>query len=141
MPVMNSSRNRRFSLNVPCWVKPARAAGKPKTIGVMAETKDISRGGICFVADAGWKVGSEIECVIQLQMESPPKPPLELRCRGKIVRVVTNDPERIEVGATIEHYSNLAPRKSGETDTGRTEPGGPQRFVEPEMQPFLVGSL
>ena len=71
MPALQQRRFQRFAVNVPCAVRPLHKYAGIKVQPISAETKDISRGGICFVANAAWKVGTEIECVLQLASIPP----------------------------------------------------------------------
>lgn len=118
MPVFETRRFRRFAVNVPCLVKPARAVAESKESTLSAKTKDISRGGLCFVADSRWEIGSEIECVIELQVGPLSQAPVKLRCWGKVVHVTVNEKNRVEVGATIEHHSFLTTIKKDKSTTG-----------------------
>ena len=117
MPATVHRRFRRFSVNVRCLVKPRRAHKAIKVSVIPAETKDISRGGLCFVASADWKVGTEIECAIELPLQPSPLEPVKIRCRGTIVRIIEREPGRFEVGASIDHFSYPHPTE----DLGQTE--------------------
>src|SRR5271169_4774085 len=105
MPAIKERRFRRFSVSVPCFVKPSKERLGSKESVIPAETMDISRGGLCLVADADWTVGTEIECSIHLPVEPFPNKPVEVQCYGRIVRVVHRAQGGIEVGATIDRYS------------------------------------
>jgi hypothetical protein len=115
MPVMEKRRFRRFAVHVPCFVKHAhsRAPQSATRRVIPAETRDISRGGLSLVMNADWKVGTEIECVIQLQVQPAPQKPVEIECRGKIVRVNPQERGGFEVGASIEQFSYLYPQSGG----------------------------
>jgi c-di-GMP-binding flagellar brake protein YcgR len=116
MPALPERRFQRFTLNVPCAVRPLRKYAGIKVQPISAETKDISRGGICIVANAAWKVGTEIECVLQLAVEPLPAKPVEIQRRGKIVRVAERENGGLELGATIEHFSYPDPKKDQEEE-------------------------
>jgi PilZ domain-containing protein len=117
MPATIHRRFRRFSVNVPCLVKPRRVHKAIKVGVIPAETKDISRGGLCFVASADWKVGTEIECAIELPLQPSPHEPVKIRCRGTIVRIIERQPGRFEVGASIDHFSYPHPNERlGQTE-------------------------
>ena len=107
MPAIEQRRFRRFAVRVPCLVKRSRAPEAPMETRVHAETRDISRGGLSFVAKADWQVGTEIECVIHLLVEPLPNKPVQIQCSGKIVRVVPRKQGGMEVAASIEHFSYL----------------------------------
>jgi hypothetical protein len=93
-------------VNVPCFVWHSRAQKESK---VLAETRDISRGGACLVVRAGWEVGTEIECELKLLVDPPPKKPVEIRCRGKIVWVAQREFGDMEMGLSIEEFWNPQP--------------------------------
>jgi hypothetical protein len=116
MPALRQRRFRRFEVNVPCAVRPSYKHAGLKVDAISAETKDISRGGICFVGNADWKVGTEIECVLQLEVEPFPAKPVEIQCLGKIVRVAEREGGRLEVGASIEHFSYFDPKWNREDE-------------------------
>ena len=116
MPALQQRRFQRFAVNVPCAVRPLRKYAGIKVHSISAETKDISRGGICIVANAAWRVGTEIECVLQLALEPLPAKPVEIQCRGKIVRVAERENGGLELGATIEHFSYPDPKKDREEE-------------------------
>jgi hypothetical protein len=109
MPASTERRFRRFSVNVPCYVKPSKTRHGSKATVIPAETTDISRGGLCLVANADWKIGTEFECVLHLPVEPSPKKPIEIQCYGRIVRVVHRAQGGIEVGATIDRFSYPSP--------------------------------
>lgn len=105
MPVMDTRKYRRFAVQVPCMVRPARRTHRSRQSPIAAETKDISKGGICFVVDEGWRVGTIIHCVLKLRLDPFSIEPVEIQCRGRIVRVTGQERGRYEIGATIEHYT------------------------------------
>ena len=111
MPLLESRQFRRFSIHAPCLVRPSRTRAKRKIAPIAAETRDISKGGLCFEAAADWDVGTEFQCVIELPLDSSRLEIVTLRCRCKIVRVVRLENNRVEVGAAIEHYSYSHPGK------------------------------
>lgn len=105
MPVVDTRRYRRFSVQVPCVVRPSRSRARLHDTPIAAETKDISKGGICFVVEEGWKVGMVFQCVLKLRIDPFSLEPVEIQCRGKIVRVIGQESGRYEIGATIDHYT------------------------------------
>ncbi len=116
MPLLESSflesrQFRRFSIHAPCLVRSSRAHTKKKVSPIVAETRDISRGGLCFEASAEWNIGTEFQCAIELPLEISPDGIVKLQCRCKVVRVVRLENNRIEVGATIEHYTCSYPQE------------------------------
>lgn len=112
MPVVDTRKHRRFSVQVPCTIRPSRKRARLHETPISAETKDISKGGMCFVVDEGWKVGTIFHCVLKLRIDPFSIEPVEIQCRGKIVRVIGQEHGRYEIGATIEHYTY--PRRNKE---------------------------
>ncbi len=108
---LQQRRFKRLSLKVPCAVRPLHAHPEMKVQPIPAETKDISQGGMCFVGNADWEVGTEIECVLQLELAPLPAKTVKIKCRGKIVRVAKRENGGLEVGATIEHFSYAEPEE------------------------------
>src|SRR5216684_4275782 len=53
---------RRFTMNLPMRVLPSEAKGRE----LNAQTRDVSYRGLYFLADANFKIGSEIDFVITL---------------------------------------------------------------------------
>lgn len=115
MPVVDTRRFRRFAIQVPCVLRPTRKLARIRATPIEAQTKDISKGGICFVVDEGWKVGTVFQCVLKLRIDPFSLEPLEIQCRGKIVRVTGQEQGRYEIGATIDHYTY--PRRHKERTT------------------------
>ena len=98
-------RFRRYEANYPCTVRLAKKCKShkaPVETAIEAETKDVSTGGLYLEASADWKVGTEIECLLQLPAKVFGRQPVAIRCRGKIARVTQKAPGIIGVGATIE---------------------------------------
>jgi c-di-GMP-binding flagellar brake protein YcgR len=111
MPVVDTRKYRRFSVQVPCTVQPSRRRARLHETPVSAETKDISKGGMCFVVNEGWKIGTVFHCVLKLRIDPFLQEPVEIQCRGKIVRVIGQERGRYEIGATIDHYTYPRPNK------------------------------
>src|SRR6266480_7506974 len=74
---------RRFTMSLPMRVLPREAKGRE----LDAHTRDVSYRGIFFVADANFKVGSEIEFVITLPQQLTRSGDVNIRCRGEVVRI------------------------------------------------------
>ena len=116
MPLLESRSYRRFSVQAPCLIHPSRTRRERKSSPIEVETRNISRGGLCFETSADWVVGTEFVCVIQFPNVAGFQEPIKLRCRGEIVRVAQAEKGRVEVGATIEQFSFLHPgEKCGES--------------------------
>jgi c-di-GMP-binding flagellar brake protein YcgR len=108
---LTQRRFRRVALNVPCAVRPLHTHPEVKINPIPAETKDISQGGMCFVGNADWEVGTEYECVLELEPGPLSGKPMKIKCRGRIVRVAKRESGHLEVGATIEHFSYAEPEE------------------------------
>lgn len=67
----------------------------------------MSRGGLYFVDGNAWAVGTKIECVIQLPLKAFSGRPVEIKCVGRILRIVPQEGGGIGVGAAIESYRFL----------------------------------
>lgn len=91
-------------MNFPCVVRPRKRRKRAAEGGVKTATKDVSRGGLFFEAEAGWKVGTAIECLLELPLKAFGGRRVGVRCRGKIARVVTEATGKVGVGATIESF-------------------------------------
>ena len=89
---MDSNRRRaeRYPIHLP--VEYGQGAGT---------THDISLGGIFFEATREFEVGSSIDFSFSLR-HGPAGEPLQISCRGRIVRVEQTDTSRVGVAATIE---------------------------------------
>jgi c-di-GMP-binding flagellar brake protein YcgR len=114
MPIVDTRKYRRFSIQVPCMIQPTRRRARLSSAPVSAETRDISKGGMRFVVDEGWKIGTAFNCVLKLRIDPFSLEPVEIHCRGKIVRIIGQEPGRYEIGATIDHYTYRRRRKGRE---------------------------
>ena len=70
-------------------------------------TRDISARGIYFSLNGDFELGTELECEITLPPELCHGNSMQVKCRGRIVRVERNDEDSIGVAATIEDYEFL----------------------------------
>jgi hypothetical protein len=93
-------RARRFALHLPVRVVKLRQ----KAVDIHSETRDVSSVGAFFsVAGQDLPAGAPIEFFVTL--ESAPNQAVELRCRGRVVRVEEADGEpSVGVGASIDRY-------------------------------------
>jgi c-di-GMP-binding flagellar brake protein YcgR len=92
---------RRLALALPIRIRVKAR----KTEEIESVTRDISAGGVYFTLSQTFDLGSELECQITLPPETPGQSAVQLRCRGKIVRVERPDEQhRIGVAASIEEY-------------------------------------
>ncbi len=102
-PQREQRSTRRFSLRLPVTVKFSDA-GVEKT----AQTRDVSARGICFYLDSSVAEGSEIEFTLTLPPEITLTESIRVHCKGKVVRVETQEPGRVGIAAVIERYEFLA---------------------------------
>ena len=70
-------------------------------------TKDISARGIYFNLNGDFELGTELECEITLPPELCQGNSMQVKCRGRIVRVERNEDDTVGVAATIEDYEFL----------------------------------
>ncbi len=76
------------------------------------ETRNISSGGVLFVADGSVDSGEPIEYTIHLQPDESGQR-IWLRCLGKVVRTQPAEIEAgtVEVAATLERYEFVRPHE------------------------------
>lgn len=107
MPPADSERRRaqRFALNLPLRVVKLRQ----KAVEISSETRDLSSVGAFFHAeDEDLSAGAPIEFFVTL--DSRQDKHLELRCRGRVVRVEEVDGgPAVGVGASIDRYQFVRP--------------------------------
>jgi hypothetical protein len=72
--------------------------------GVRSVTDNISRGGVYLVGKGNWKVGAQIECVIQLPDSAFGKAHKWIRSRGRVIYIKPLDREKDGIGATIDQF-------------------------------------
>lgn len=114
IPLAEQRRFRRYAVQFPCVISPKERRKKAATSGIRVETKDVSKGGLYFVASADWKVGTAIKCVIELPLQVFGGQRTAIRCRGKIVRLVPETEGQIGIGVTIETFQFVRlEKKSG----------------------------
>jgi hypothetical protein len=92
---------QRFSLHLPV------AVGDP---AVNAQTRDVSSRGVCFYSDAPLQPGAQIEFTLTLPSEITMTADIQVRCRGKVVRLDEGPNGKMTVAAQIEHYQFAADR-------------------------------
>jgi len=94
---------RRFTMNLPMRVLPSEAKGRE----LNAQTRDVSYRGLYFLADANFKIGSEIDFVITLPEQVTQSGDVNIRCQGQIVRVEPTENGRVGIAAKIDRYEFL----------------------------------
>ena len=108
MPQASESRDqrkfRRYSVNLPCTVKPKKVRRGTERAALQTKTLDVSQGGLFFTAKADFKIGTKIECTLRLPIKTARNTPVTIHCRGEIVRVVPLESGAIGVGATIKSF-------------------------------------
>lgn len=97
-------RTRRFELHLP--LKLLRAGSRE--LNEIAETRNLSSGGVLFTSDQEIQVGDPIEYIISLPSKPGEKEKVRLHCVGKVTRLDktrgdTNKRVR-GVAATLERY-------------------------------------
>jgi hypothetical protein len=106
--VIELRKAKRFDLKLP--VEVVRRSFQPVTS--TGTTKNLSAGGVLFSATVDIEVGEPIEYVITFPTHSGNGGGVNLRCLGKVVRLVprSSDSESkssILVAATLERYEFL----------------------------------
>jgi hypothetical protein len=97
---------RRFALRLPVSVSPSEAANQQGN----AQTRDVSARGICFYVDAAVEPGSPIEFTLTLPPEITLTESIQVRCKGRVVRVDGGNPAgKLAVAAVIDEYEFLPP--------------------------------
>jgi hypothetical protein len=96
---------RRFALQLPVMV----TAASGEQIKATAETKDVSSQGVCFYCEEEMPIQSEIEFMLTLPTQVTMTDPINVRCRGKVVRVENKAPEgKFAIAAAIDSYEFVA---------------------------------
>ena len=91
---------RRFAMSLPLRVLPSA----PKGHELHASTRDVSYRGLYFLAEAKFKVGSEIDFVIILPQQITQTGDVNIQCHGEIVRVEPSENGRVGIAAKISRY-------------------------------------
>jgi len=91
---------RRFTMSLPMRVFPREAKGRE----LDAHTRDVSYRGLYFLAEADFKVGSEIDFVITLPQQVTQSTDVNIRCVGEIVRIEPVENGCKGIAARIARY-------------------------------------
>src|SRR5947209_3826383 len=95
---------RRFDLRLPVTV---RYGDEDKEHS--AQTRDVSARGICFYVDSAIQAGSPIDFTLTLPPEITLTESIQVRCKGRVVRVEGGSPSsKMAVAAVIDEYDFLA---------------------------------
>jgi len=118
VPGNEQRRFRRYSVNFPCEIKPARHSSKR----ISTHTQDVSCGGLFFSVPGEWKVGAAIDFILRLPLRAMGRRTVALRCQGKVVRIIEQDDQHCGVGATIERFEfvHLDTRADSNRDSKRS---------------------
>jgi len=96
---------RRFALRLPVSVTYNENGVQEKP----AQTRDVSARGICFLVESAISAGSPIEFTLTLPPEITLTESIQVRCKGKVVRVEDGVGEgKVAVAAVIEEYEFLS---------------------------------
>jgi hypothetical protein len=112
LPPEEQRHFRRYALRFPCAVSLARKRKRAPDLPTRVETKNVSKGGLYFISSEEWKVGTLIECVIELPLQIFGARNVAIRSRGKIVRLDAETEGGTGVGATIESFQFVQPKRS-----------------------------
>ena len=91
---------RRFTMNLPMRVLPRESKDRE----VDAQTRDVSYRGLYFLADANFKIGSEIEFDLILPQQVTQSGDVNIHCVGEIVRIEPTENGRVGIAAKISRY-------------------------------------
>jgi len=71
---------------------------------------NVSEHGLYFYSDHKLQVGSPLEIFLTLPREITGKGPEELRCSGRVVRVIEDEelPGQLGIGVKIDHFQYAA---------------------------------
>jgi hypothetical protein len=92
--------HRRFDLALPMRVRVRTQTHQT----VETSTKDISARGIYFSLSGNFELGSELECEVTLPPELCQGNSIQVKVKGRIVRVERSEEDTVGVAATIEDY-------------------------------------
>jgi hypothetical protein len=96
---------RRFALRLPLSVNYTEEASAQEA----AQTRDVSARGISFYVDSAVEAGSAIEFTLTLPPEITLTESIQVRCKGRVVRVDGTTPTgKIAVAAVIDEYEFLS---------------------------------
>ncbi|MBI3894504.1 MAG: PilZ domain-containing protein [Acidobacteria bacterium] len=94
----------RYPVLLPCLVKTVRGRKPLEGSGIRTITRNASRGGLCFVGAGEWKVGADLECVVELPTGIFGDRPKGILSQGKTVWTKPGEREGIAVGASIDRF-------------------------------------
>lgn len=92
--------SRRFGMSLGVTV---RSTGTDGGFEQKGHTRDVGFRGLYFTTDADYEIGTEIEFVLTLPKEVTQANDVNIRCRGRVLRVEPYNGNR-GVAARIERY-------------------------------------
>jgi PilZ domain len=96
---------RRFALRLPLSVNYNENGAAEKA----AQTRDVSARGICFYVDSSVEPGAAIEFTLTLPPEITLTESIQVRCKGKVVRVDEMHADgKMAVAAVIDEYEFIS---------------------------------
>jgi PilZ domain len=96
---------RRFALRLPVAVNSDQNGAQEKA----AQTRDVSARGICFYIDSSVHEGAAIEFTLTLPPEITLTESIQVRCKGRVVRVDDSGADgKVAVAAVIDEYEFLS---------------------------------
>jgi hypothetical protein len=99
---------RRFVMTLPVRVMAKEASGQE----LKAQTRDVSYRGLYFLTESPFDYGSEIDFIITLPEQMITTGDVNIRCHGRVVRVVPNDGGKTGIAAKIDRYEFVPLRAS-----------------------------
>ena len=107
--MVEKRRATRFPMALPLILaKQAEASDE------LAQTRDVSSGGVYFEVAEAPTPGSRLEFVLTLPTEITLTGPVQIRCVGKVVRVDHGAGRQVGVAATIDRYEFVRNREIAE---------------------------
>lgn len=97
---------RRFAIQLPVIVNAVSSSGE--VLQAIAETRDVSSHGICFLTSMPMEPGAAIEFTVTLPTEFTMTEPINVQCHGTVVRVEKNLDGKFAIAAMIENYDFMA---------------------------------
>jgi PilZ domain len=95
--------SQRFTMSLALMV---RSNGPDGVLEQPGQTRDVGFRGLYFTTNAQYEIGSEIEFILTLPKEVTQSGDVNIRCRGRVVRIEPGGENR-GVAARIERYEFL----------------------------------
>jgi len=94
---------RRFNMSLPMRLLTRDS----HSLEFTAQTRDVSYRGLFFLAEAEFRIGSNIDFVITLPEQVTRSGDVNIRCQGQVVRVESTQNGCMGVAARIDRYEFL----------------------------------